>query len=77
MPIRYDGAVARFDGSCTVEEALPLVDWLEGTVAARVDLAACTGLHTALFQVLLAARPAVEAPPDDPFLKRWILPLLG
>lgn len=76
MPIRYEGTVARFDGACTVDEALPLAGWLEGTAGARVDLAACTALHTALLQVLMAVRPAVEVPPDDTFLRRWILPLL-
>ncbi|MBP2297406.1 hypothetical protein [Azospirillum picis] len=76
MPIRYEGDLARFDAACTVDEALPFAEWLEATVPARVDLSACTELHTALLQLLLVARPAVAATAADPFLARWVAPLL-
>ncbi|PWC33972.1 hypothetical protein [Azospirillum sp. TSO35-2] len=78
MPIRYDADTARFDAACTVDEALPLAEWLEAAPARRVDLSACTDLHTALLQLLLAARPlVVTAEPEDAFLKRWVAPLLA
>lgn len=82
MPIRYDpdagaGGTARFEGVCAVDEALPLAEWLEEAAEPRVDLGACTELHTALLQLLLAARPAVAVPPEDPFLRRWVAPLLA
>lgn len=77
MPIRYDGAVARFEGACGVEEALPLSDWLLATLDARLDLGACTELHTALLQVLMAAKRPVAAAPEDEFLRRWIAPSLA
>jgi len=72
MPIRYDADLARFEAACTVEDALPLAEWLEATVAPRVDLSACTDLHTALLQLLLAARPAMTAGPEDAFLARYV-----
>jgi len=74
MPIRFDGAVARFEGACTVEEALPLSEWLAATADARLDLAGCTELHTAVLQVLMSARRPVEAGPADAFLSRWVFP---
>lgn len=82
MPIRYDpesgaGGTARFDGVCAVDEALPFAEWLEAAPAPRVDLGGCTELHTALLQLLLAARPAVAVPPEDAFLRRWVAPLLA
>lgn len=77
MPIRYDDDLARFEAACTVDEALPLAEWLEATAAPRVDLSACTDLHTALLQLLLAARPAVDGAAADAFLARWIGPLLA
>lgn len=77
MPIRYEGDLARFEGACAVDEALPLAEWLETAGNARVDLAACAALHTALLQLLLVARPAVAAPPEDAFLRRWVAPLLA
>ncbi len=78
MPIRFEGASARFEGACTVDEALPLAEWLEAMAAgeALIDLGACTDLHTALLQLLLVARPAVAAEPQDAFLRRWVAPLL-
>jgi hypothetical protein len=77
MPIRFDGATARFDGACSVEEALPLSEWLMATGDARLDLGACTDLHTAVLQVLMAAKRPVTVPPDDAFLARWISPSLA
>ncbi|HEY0836751.1 MAG TPA: hypothetical protein VGE72_22765 [Azospirillum sp.] len=76
MPIRFDASLAYFEGDCTVEEALPLNDWLLAEPSPSVDLTRCTGLHTALFQLLLAARPALAAAPEDPFLARWVAPPL-
>lgn len=76
MPIRFDGETARFDGACTVDEAIPLVEWLEATSSPRVDLVPCTGLHTALLQVLMASGVTVAGEPEDVFLKAWVAPLL-
>lgn len=73
MPIRYDRTVAHFEGACLPEEALELIEWLRGQKAPKVDLRACAHLHTALLQVLLAVRPKMVAPPDDPFLARWAI----
>jgi hypothetical protein len=81
MPIRYEGVTARFEGACTVEEAVPLAEWLETARTAvppgTADLARCTALHTALLQCLLAAGTPVSAPPEDAFLRRWVAPLLA
>ncbi|WP_042695107.1 hypothetical protein [Azospirillum sp. B506] len=77
MPIRYDADLARFEAACTAEDALPLAEWLEATAAPRVDLSACTDLHTALLQLLIAAKPAVTAGPEEAFLARWVGPALG
>jgi hypothetical protein len=68
MPITHDEGVARLTGSCTVEEAEPLLDWLRATPDPALDLSACLAAHSAVVQVLLAARPRVVAPPPDPVL---------
>lgn len=63
------------EGVCGVEEALPLLEALAG--GAALSLGRCTHLHTAPLQVLLALRPALRgAPPAEPFLARWVAPLL-
>ena len=76
MPIAYAKSVARFEGECTVEEALDLAEWLRAGPRRKVDLAACTHLHAALLQTLLALRPKVAAPFAAGPLARWIQPLL-
>ncbi len=76
MPLRTEGGVLHLQAECSVEEALALLEQLAVPVPPGVDLRACTHLHTALVQVLVACRPRVEAPPDDAFLARWLMPLL-
>jgi hypothetical protein len=76
MPVIFTAARARFEDVCTVEEALPLCEFLKSGETLQVDLAACTFLHTALLQLLLTARPMLVLPPTDPYLVRWVGPLL-
>ena len=76
MPIRFEDRTARFEGACTVEEAIPLAEWLGTAEEPRLDLGGCTALHTALLQVLLAAGTPVAVPPEDAFLKGWVMPVL-
>ncbi|HYG90436.1 MAG TPA: hypothetical protein VD978_29720 [Azospirillum sp.] len=77
MPIRFEDATVRFEGACGVEEALPLSDWLLAREDARVDLGACTELHTAVLQVLMAAKRPVTVAPTDPFLALRVMPVLN
>lgn len=77
MPVQYTDDCARFEDFCGAEEALELLEWLRSRPrAAAVDLAACEHMHSSLLQVLLLARPCVQALPADPFLARWVAPLL-
>lgn len=76
MPVTVTGRSARFDGVCTVEEALPLLEFLRNSVDPEVDLSSCTWLHTALVQLLLIAVPQMAALPADPVLARWVTPVL-
>ncbi|MFC5359272.1 hypothetical protein [Azospirillum himalayense] len=77
MPIRLEDRTACFKGACTVEEAIPLAEWLCAVDEPRLDLGGCTALHTALLQVLLAKGKPVAVPPEDAFLKDWVMPVLG
>jgi hypothetical protein len=67
-------------GVVPIDDAETLAGWLRtrgrADTPARVDLAGCTHLHTAVLQVLLSARVQLEVPPADPFLKAWVVPLL-
>lgn len=68
MPIAYSPGLARFEDVCGPEEAEAFLDWVRSDPRPRVDLSPGASPHAALLQVLLAARPDLAAPPDDPFL---------
>jgi hypothetical protein len=60
-----------------VEDAETLLEWLQGKTATQVDLTACTHLHPANIQVLLAAGTQVTAWPADADLARWLQTVLS
>ena len=77
MALVFTASQARFEDVCSVEEALPLLEFLRNCDAPEVDLSGCTFLHTALLQLLLTARPKLAVYPTDPALARWVAPLLA
>lgn len=64
-------------GMCHLEEAETLFGLLQSHPGASVDLSACDGLHGAVLQVLLVARPAISGVPTVPFLRQFIYPVLA
>jgi len=77
MPLTITKTLARFEEACTVEEALPLLEFLRGRKTAKADLSRCTYLHSALLQLLFMGRVKIVALPGDPRLARWIGRLLA
>ncbi|MBV1777230.1 hypothetical protein KSF73_16030 [Burkholderiaceae bacterium DAT-1] len=72
MPIEFRRNVAVVTGSATVEEAEGLREWLQKKKSAKVDLAACTHLHSANLQVLMAGKQVVTAWPERLELAVWL-----
>lgn len=72
MPVEFRKNLALFRDVASVEEADALLAWVQKKTAAKIDLAACTYLHPACLQVLMAARPAINHWPADPNLRRWL-----
>ena len=72
MPFNFAKNTATAGESCTVEDALPLLEFLIANRGAKVDLGPCANLHTAVLQVLLAAKPKIIALPREAFLLRWL-----
>lgn len=77
MPLNFAGDTAVADGACLVEDALGLLEFLQADGGAKVDLGSCTHVHTAVLQVLFAARPEIVALPREAFLARWLPRALG
>lgn len=71
-----DGSIV-LEGTCSSEDAEELLQSLVEVPGASVDLRACEFAHTAVVQVLLAAKPKLLGPPLGGFLNAWIYPLLG
>lgn len=72
MAIEFQKKVASFKDNVGVDEAEPLLEWLQKNPRGRIDLAACTHLHAANLQVLLAVRPAIAAWPKEANLLAWL-----
>ena len=74
MTIKAEEGTIHLSGRCGVDEAETLLELL---CAERrpVDLTRCEHLHTALVQILLAARADVTG--GAPLLAGWILRLFG
>jgi hypothetical protein len=72
MAIEYKANEAVFGKVVGVDDADALLEWLQQNPTLRVDLSACTHLHPANLQVLMAAGPGVSAWPTDAGLSTWL-----
>jgi hypothetical protein len=73
MSVRRDdnGSIV-LNGECPVEDAEPLLQMLQATPSAPCDWSRCGRLHTAVVQVVLAARPLLVGPCGDAWVEQWI-----
>ena len=76
MPIEYKKKQAVFNEIVSVDEAEGLLEWLQNKPAAKVALAACTHLHPANLQVLMAAKTRIASWPKDADLRAWLVTVL-
>jgi hypothetical protein len=72
MPIEFKTNCLIFRDVVQVEEAEALLEALQKKPTLKVDLTACTHLHTANLQVLMAAKPRICSWPQDPELRTWL-----
>jgi hypothetical protein len=72
-----DDGTIMLEGRCPVDDAEILVRLLLFTPSAMVDWRGCDHAHTAIIQILLAARPTMLGPPRNIQLSHWIEPVLA
>jgi hypothetical protein len=77
MALIFGEETIQIDGVCGVDEAMPLLEFLQTHDAAQVDMRTCTHLHAAALQVLMVAAVRVAVLPEEEFLSRWLTPMLG
>ncbi|WP_404375813.1 hypothetical protein [Vreelandella aquamarina] len=74
MPIEFKRRSAVLTGACEVEEAETLHGWLLEQPKASLNLRHCEYLHTAVLQVILAAKATanitLDPLPSDSWLAR-------
>jgi hypothetical protein len=76
MTIEYGETQASFRDLVDVNGAEALLQWLQSHPLASVDLSACTHVHSANVQVLMAAQPRIAAWPTDQGLASWLQSVL-
>jgi hypothetical protein len=76
MSVGLEGNVVWLRGDCRADDAESVLTLLQADPNRSVDLAETSLLHTAVLQVLLALRPELTGPVGDPFIRRWLAPLL-
>jgi hypothetical protein len=69
---RHDDGTILLEGDCAVEDAESLLRLLQATPAGPVDWTRSQGLHTAVLQVILAARPTLRGRCGDLWVAEWI-----
>jgi preprotein translocase subunit SecA len=72
VTIQYKKNQAILIGTVSVEDAEPLLEWLQKKTAAKVDLSNCSHLHPANLQVIMAASPTITAWPADSQFADWL-----
>jgi hypothetical protein len=68
---RHENGTIVLEGDCPVEDAEPLLQMLQGNPHPTLDWTSCSYLHTAVLQVVQAARPGLIGPCADPWVARW------
>lgn len=66
-----DGTIV-LQGHCPVEDAELLLQLVQETPAASLDWTRSVHLHTAVLQVIVAARPTLLGPCGDAWVGRWL-----
>jgi hypothetical protein len=78
MTVRAGGdGLIELVGTCAGTDAEPLLQLLLATPEATVDWRDCQGAHTAVVQVLLAAKPRLLGPAADARLQEWAAPAIA
>jgi hypothetical protein len=76
MAIEYKKNQAVFSDVVSVDEAEPLLDWLQNKNSPKIDLSSCSHLHPANLQVLIAAKIQIAVWPKDENLRAWLQTVL-
>lgn len=72
MPMDLSDTAAVLTGICEVGEAETLLTWLQAHPQGPVDVSGCEHAHTAIVQVLMAARPTLIGGREGDDGRAWL-----
>lgn len=72
MGIDYKKNRAYFKDTVTLDDAEPLLNWLQKQKKAEISFFKVSHIHTAVLQVLMAGEFVVTAWPKDKILQSWV-----
>jgi hypothetical protein len=73
MTVRLaDDGVIVLEGTCPIEDSEALLRRLSERPGSDIDWSGCEQAHTAVVQILIAARPRLIGSPANAFLNRYI-----
>ncbi|MBI0331721.1 hypothetical protein [Burkholderia plantarii] len=72
MPVEYHEGAATLAGVISVEDAEPLLAWLQANPDAELDCVDCEHLHAAVLQALMATHAGISGWPSNPQLRQWL-----
>ena len=75
IKLSIDGTI-ELSGTCSSDEGEILLQHLLATPNMMVDWRGCEAAHSAVVQVLMAARPKLLGPPAAADLQKWVQPVL-
>jgi hypothetical protein len=75
VSLSHNGAI-ELTNECPLEDAETLLQQLTLHPHFAVDWRECDLAHTAVVQVLLAAKPRLQGPPRSVFLRMFVEPML-
>jgi hypothetical protein len=77
MPIVYEDGIVRFRDHCAIEEAVELAEKLADEPMPELDLSDCGVMHSALFQLIVAARPRISGFPENGHMAQLLRKAVG
>ena len=76
MSVTGDAQTITLAGHCGIDDVEPLLDLLQSQPRHLVDLSRATHLHGAVLQLLLVFGPPLAGAECEPFIAKWLMPLL-
>lgn len=77
MSVILDAGKIVLRNDCPIEDAEPLLVFLQNNPDCPIDIEGATNLHAAVLQVLMAFKRDLFGRSRDSFLQEWVVPVIA